>query len=226
MTIILFLSSVLVNSFLSTQKFYLFCPDSLSIPLGREGLSEWLWCWATCRVKPQQSWDLSQGLEWPQDWLWVLWHLQGLLQELEQPQGLLQKLERPQGSAIAHLPQEECFSCHSTWSNHRTCSRNNCRAHREGWSDSRICHNAQRNHRTCCSNWSSCRVSHRSWSIRCIVIRSWSILFPLRMLTELSRYRPGSSTLGSLKGLTSCIPLHFHAEVKKKRTPYFLNRAS
>lgn len=126
---------------------------------------------------------LVTGLEWLQDWLWVLWHLQGLLQELEQPQGLLQKLERLQGSAIVYLPQGECFSssCWDTRNNHRTSSRNNCRAHCEGWNDSRVCHHAQRSHRTCCRNWSCCRVYHKSWRI-CIVIRSWNSLFPLRML--------------------------------------------
>ena len=48
-TIILFLFSVLVNSFILFQEFYTFFPDSLPHLLGK-GWSEWttVWCSATC----------------------------------------------------------------------------------------------------------------------------------------------------------------------------------
>jgi len=57
----------------------------------------------------------------------------------------------------------------------------------QGWSDSRVCHNAQSTHRTCCRNWSCRRDYHRSWRIRCIVIRSRGIHFPMRMLNSVEQ---------------------------------------
>ena len=58
-TIILILFNILVISFISTLEFYLFFPDSPPHPTGKGGSEQTtVWCWATCRFKPQQGiWD-------------------------------------------------------------------------------------------------------------------------------------------------------------------------
>ena len=101
----------------------------------------------------------------------------GVLQELEQVQSSLPKLQSPQDlwlnwsshwalwrgwsdhraepPGTVHLPLEEfvSFPYHNTWNSYRTCSRSDCRAHYEGWSDSGSCpeHGATAEHvaKTC-----------------------------------------------------------------------------